>query len=124
MRAALAGMVLTLAGTAVAQEAPQTHERIGGDRTAGAPCVAVDVAGHRVGHLECAARRLEQAVRAARDQAEAVRDTTVPAAGSPDVQIGVSSLSGSRLRMGSALGRSVRPERPVAIPVARIGRRR
>ncbi|WP_158299007.1 hypothetical protein [Sphingomonas psychrotolerans] len=53
-----------------------------------------------------------------------MRDTAVPAAGSPDVQIGVSSLSGSRLRMGNALGRSVRPDRPVAMPVAPIGPRR
>lgn len=91
--------------------------RIGGT-TPPAPCVTVDVGGHKVGHLDCATQKLEQAARDAQAEARAGQDIAVPQAGSPDVAVGVSSLTGSRLRMGNSLGQSVHPQRPVrpAIP--------
>lgn len=80
------------------------------------PCVAVDIGGQRAGHLDCAARRLEDAARIARVKADAAKGVPVPQAGSADVRVGVSSLSGTRLRMGGNLGRSVHPSRPVVTP--------
>lgn len=85
--------------------------RIGGD-LAPAPCVQVDIAGYRAGHLDCATRALEEAARTAQAQARAGIDLPVAGAGSPDTTVGVASLPGSRLRMGNALGRSVHPDRP------------
>lgn len=137
-RAALAGALLTalpgfLAPVALAQEparpvlalppavvraepepaspAPRT---IGG--TQAAPCVQVDVAGNRAGHLECASRVLEDAARVARREAEAARNVTVPQAGSPDVQVGVASRAGTRLRLRENFGVSIRP--PAVAPPA------
>ncbi|MBO9726056.1 MAG: hypothetical protein J7530_16905 [Novosphingobium sp.] len=81
------------------------------------PCVAVDIGGQRAGHLDCAARQLEEAARIARIKAGAAQGVAVPQAGSPDVQVGVSSLSGTRLRMGGNLGTSVYPSRPAVTPV-------
>lgn len=87
-----------------------------------APCVVVEVGGARSGDLECAARQAAQAARIARAQADAIRNLSVVRAGSLDVRVGVTSLSGSRLRMGSNLGVSVRPARPTATPVNPMGR--
>ena len=102
---------------------PPTGPRIGGTSSA-KPCVIVDIVGHRAGDIDCAAARLQAAARIARSQSDTMRDTPVAGAGSPDVQVGVSSLSGSRLRMGRNLGVSVRPDRPIAIPVNPMGPRR
>ena len=88
----------------------------------GALCVVVEVGGTRSGDLECAAQRVAQAARIARAQADAIRNLSAVRAGSPDVRVGVSSLSGSRLRMGGNLGVSIRPARPVAVPVNPMGR--
>lgn len=85
--------------------------RIGGEAPA-TPCVEVEVAGYKAGHLDCATRRLTEAARIAREQARAGMDMPVPEAGSPDVQVGVANQTATRLRMGDALGRSVNPERP------------
>lgn len=90
--------------------------RVGG--TPPAPCVQVDIAGHRAGHLDCASQTLQEAARVAQAQARSAIDTPVLDAGSPDVRVGVSSLSGSRLRMGNALGNSVHPQRPNRAPSA------
>lgn len=90
--------------------------RVGG--TPPAPCVQVDIAGHKAGHLDCASQTLQEAARVAQAQARAGVDTPVLEAGSPDVRVGVSSLSGSRLRMGNALGNSVHPQRPNRAPSA------
>ena len=87
-----------------------------------APCVVVEVGGTRSGDLECAARQAAQAARVARAQADAIRNLSAVRAGSPDVRVGVTSLSGSRLRMGSNLGVSVRPAHPTATPVNPMGR--
>jgi hypothetical protein len=85
-------------------------------------CVVVEVGGTRSGDLECAAQRVEQAARIARAQADAIRNLSVVRPGSSDVRVGVSSLSGTRLRMGGNLGVSVRPARPAALPVNPMGR--
>lgn len=94
-------------------EAAAEPVRIGG-RHAG-PCVMVDIAGHRAGHLDCATQALEEAARIARRDAEAARDISVAQAGSPDVQVGVASRSATRLRLRENFGVSVRP--PVHAPV-------
>ena len=105
---ALAALWLTPVQAQTVQ-APASTARVGGPP---GPCVQVDVAGHRAGHLDCAAEALREAARSAQIQARSGIDTPVPQAGSPDVTVGVSSLSGSRLRMGNALGVSVHPQRP------------
>lgn len=103
--------------TAPAEAAPEAGRprTIGGTPTQG-PCVIVDIAGHRAGHLDCATQRLEEAARIAQEQARAGIDAPVPRAGSPDVQLGVANQTATRLRMGNALGRSVHPERPASRP--------
>jgi hypothetical protein len=78
------------------------------------PCVQVDIAGHRAGHLECASQELEEAARLARREADAARNISVPEAGSPDVQVGVASRAGTRLRLRENFGVSIRP--PAAPP--------
>ena len=96
---------------------------IGGTSVSG-PCVEVDIAGHRAGQLDCATRRLQEAARIAQSRARAGIDGPVAGTGAPDAQVGVATLSGSRLRMGSALGRSVHPQRPnTHIPQQRPGGR-
>lgn len=89
--------------------------RIGGKPPEG-PCVQVDIAGHRAGHLDCASQALQEAGRIAQAQARAAIDTPVAGAGSPDTEVGVASLPGTRLRMGRNLGRSVYPDRPNRAP--------
>ncbi|ETI64128.1 hypothetical protein C100_09000 [Sphingobium sp. C100] len=69
----------------------------------------VDIAGHRAGHLDCATQRLEEAARIARRDADAARDLSVAQAGSPDVQVGVASRAGTRLRLRENFGVSIRP---------------
>lgn len=83
----------------------------------GKTCVTVEIAGTRAGELDCATLRIEAAARLARAQAETIRTLSTTRAGSPDVRVGVSSLSGTRLRMGGNLGSSARPSRPVPIYV-------
>lgn len=78
------------------------------------PCVRVDIAGHRAGHLECASRELEAAARVARRDSDAARNIPLPEAGSPDVQLGIASRAGTRLRLRGNFGKSVRP--PAAPP--------
>lgn len=89
--------------------------RIGGTPPKG-PCVQVDIAGHRAGHLDCASQALQEAGRVAQRQARAAIDISIAGAGSPDTEVGVASLPGSRLRMGRNLGRSVYPDRPNRTP--------
>ncbi|MCG2842851.1 hypothetical protein L6Q21_17885 [Sandaracinobacter sp. RS1-74] len=83
-----------------------------GGKPAPAPCVMVDIAGYKAGHLDCASQALEAAARAARREAGVGTGFSVPEAGSADVSIGVASRSGASLRMGNALGHSVHPQRP------------
>jgi len=87
------------------------------------PCVIVEVGGTRSGDLECAADRAARIAHLNRAQAEAIRNLSVVRAGAPDVRVGVSSLPGTRLRMGGNLGVSVRPARPTVIPVNPMGSR-
>lgn len=77
---------------------------------AGGPCVQVDVGGYRAGHLDCAAQRLQAAVRQSQAQARAGID--IPTAGAPDVQVGVATQSGASLRLGPNLGVSAQAWRP------------
>lgn len=87
---------------------PQT--RIGGP--APGPCVTVDIAGHRAGHLECATDRLQAAADTAQAQSRSAIETPVIGAGSPDVQTGVANQTATRQRMGNTFGTSVHPQRP------------
>lgn len=89
--------------------------KIGGARSS-APCVIVDIAGDRAGHLDCATQRLAEAARIAQEQTRAGIDAPVPRAGSPDPQLGVVNQAATRLRMGSGFGNSVHPERPASRP--------
>lgn len=84
--------------------------RIGGP--APGPCVTVDIAGHRAGHLECATDRLQAAADTAQAQTRSAIETPVIGAGSPDVQTGVANQTATRLRMGNSFGTSVQPQRP------------
>jgi hypothetical protein len=79
-----------------------------------APCVQVDIAGHRAGHLDCATQALEDSARAAHREAEATRNISVAGAGSPDVEVGVASRAGTRLRLRQNFGVAIRP--PAAPP--------
>lgn len=124
--AVIAVLSCTSAGVASAQDAGAASERIeplvmkaevqppvvGGAPAGAPPCVAVDIAGHRAGHLDCASQRLEAAARIAQSQARAVIDTPVIGAGSPDIRTGVASQSATRQRLGTNYGVSVRPQRP------------
>jgi hypothetical protein len=89
-----------------------------------APCVQVDIAGHRAGHLDCATQALTQAGKDARRQAEAARGIPVAQAGSPDVVVGVASRAGTRLRLRENFGVSVRPPTvPTPVQPNPMGRR-
>lgn len=118
-RTTLAGlaafMLASLAGDAALARSPQDAEtgRIGGKP---APCVVVDVAGERVGHLDCASQKLEQAARIAQAQTRGAIDTPVPRATSADVVTGVANQAATRQRMGNAFGVSVHPQRPNRVP--------
>lgn len=125
MAAVMLVLSCTLAGAASAQDARAASERIappvnaeaqapvvGGAPAGVQPCVEVDIAGHRAGHLDCASQRLEAAARVAQSQARAAIDTPVIGAGSPDIQTGVASQSATRQRLGTNYGVSVRPQRP------------
>lgn len=80
-------------------------------------CIQVEVGGERVGHLECASEALQAAARVARDEARAPLEAPTPGVGSPDASVGVSTVSGARLRLGPALGTSVhRPGQGPATP--------
>lgn len=97
--------------------------RIGGSPPA--PCVEVDIAGHRAGYLDCATRALTEAAQDARRQAETAHDVSVARAGSPDVQVGVASRAGTRLRLRENFGVSVRPPAiPVPVSIPPTGPRR
>lgn len=93
----------------------EERRRIGGDPIP-EPCIVVDIAGHTAGHLDCATLRLQEAANLAQSEARAGIDAPVPRAGSPDTEVGVAHEAATRLRMGSALGHSVTPERPVRPP--------
>lgn len=109
-------MVLpTLKVEAEPEPAPEPASRIGGKPPEG-PCVQVDIAGHRAGHLDCASQALQEAGRIAQRQARAGLEAPVAGAGSSDTEVGVASLPGTRLRMGRNLGRSVYPDRPNRAP--------
>jgi hypothetical protein len=123
--AALAVLAVSSASSPALAQAGGGAERdesgLAGDGKAPKRCVIVEIAGHRSGHLDCASQRLQDAARIARDQAR--RTIEVPQTGSPDVTVGVSSLSGTRLRMGNALGHSVHPQRPgQSFAAPRLGR--
>jgi hypothetical protein len=111
-------MAIAIPAGATQRDAPEP----GAPSNSGAPCVVVEVGGARSGDLECAARQAAQAARIARAQADAIRNLSTVRAGSPDVRVGVTSLSGTRLRMGSNLGVSARPTRPAPAPVNPLGR--
>ena len=98
--------------------------RIGGKPAGNGPCVQVEVAGHLAGHLDCATERLAEAVRLARRDAETSRQLSVAQAGSPDVEVGVASRAGTRLRLRENFGVSIRPP-AVSPPIATnpMGRR-
>lgn len=102
---------LDRAEVVAARTRAETH--IGGKAPDG-PCVMVDIAGHKAGHLDCATRALTEAARIAQEQTRAGIDAPVVGAGSPDVRTGVANQTATRLRMGKALGRSVHPERPAS----------
>lgn len=104
----------THAPARIGEEASRT---IGG-KASQVPCVIVEIAGERSGHLDCATRRLQEAARIAQGEARAGIDAPIPQTGSPDVQLGIANQTATRLRMGSALGRSVHPERPASRPRA------
>lgn len=123
VRLALATIVAASALATMSAGAQTQPQRLP-EREAPSPCVAVDIGGQRAGHLDCAARRLEQAARQAQAQAGVAQGVSVPQAGSPDVRVGISSLSGTRQRMGSNLGKSIHPARPVVTPVNPLGPRR
>lgn len=82
------------------------------------PCVQVEVGAERVGHLDCAAEALQAAARVAQTQARAPLEIPVPGTGSPDASIGVSSVSGARMRLGPALGTSVHRPAQGSVPPA------
>lgn len=88
---------------------PEASVRIGGKPPATGPCVVVDIQGHRAGHLDCATQALQDAADVARRDADAARDVSVAGAGSPDVEVGVASRAGTRLRLRENFGKSVRP---------------
>lgn len=124
-RALLVLVLLAPALPAAAQDRPSVsssaERTIGRDLPPG-PCVQVEIGAERVGHLECASQALQAAARTAQAQARSAFEVPVPEAGSPDVRVGVSSLSGARLRLGSALGTSVhRPVPPRAPGAPRAG---
>ncbi|MGL3823099.1 hypothetical protein [Sphingopyxis sp. R3-92] len=96
-------------------DAPQDEQRIGGGAPQG-PCVIIDIAGERAGHLDCATRKLTDAARIAQNEARAGIDAPIPQAGSPDARVGVVNQTAARLRMGSGFGTSVHSERPVSRP--------
>ncbi|MCG2842566.1 hypothetical protein L6Q21_16445 [Sandaracinobacter sp. RS1-74] len=101
--------------------------RIGGkpaDSAHSTPCVVVDIAGERAGHLDCATQALTEAARIAQREAQASRDVSVAQAGSPDLEVGVASRSGTRLRLRENFGVSIRPP-AVSAPVSTnpMGRR-
>ncbi|MGB3929613.1 MAG: hypothetical protein WBL20_11680 [Sphingobium sp.] len=110
--------VLELPPLRVEAEAPrpaQSPRMIGGAAPKG-PCVIVDIAGDRAGHLDCATQALTEAARIAQEQTRAGIDAPVPRAGSPDAQLGVANQTAIRLRMGSGFGHSVHSERPTTRP--------
>ncbi|MDQ8757556.1 hypothetical protein RCO27_15105 [Sphingosinicella sp. LHD-64] len=94
-----------------AEPDPAHDGMIGGNDPPG-PCVMVDIAGYRAGHLECASRSLEYAARVAQSQARAAIETPVIGAGSPDIRTGVASQAATRQRLGTNYGVAVRPQRP------------
>lgn len=96
--------------TVQAEPSAAEPARIGGP--APGPCVTVDIAGHRAGHLECATDRLQAAADTAQAQTRSAIDTPVIGAGSPDVQTGVANQTATRQRMGNTFGTSVHPQRP------------
>lgn len=98
------------------QDAPQSEPRKIGGAAPKSPCVIVDIAGDRAGHLDCATQALTEAARIAQSEARAGIDAPVPKAGSPDAQLGVANQTATRLRMGSAFGNSVHAERPASRP--------
>lgn len=98
------------------QAAPAPAPTIG-ERPPQNLCIQVEVGGERVGHLECASEALQAAARVARDEARAPLEAPTPGVGSPDASVGVSTVSGARLRLGPALGTSVhRPGQGSATP--------
>ena len=122
IRLMLTGMALAAPVAASAQAVtinPRAAQMFSGSVSSAAtgPCVQVDVGGYRAGNLDCAARRLQAAVRQSQAQARAGID--VPTAGAPDVRVGVASQSGASLRLGPNLGVSAqawRPDRPTTPP--------
>lgn len=81
------------------------------------PCVIVDIAGDRAGHLECATGDLAataQATRRLNESARAIADKAAPAG---DVARGVANTAATRLRQQSHEGQGV------PFPANPLGRR-
>lgn len=74
------------------------------------PCVIVDIAGLRVGAVDCADARLAAAARAAQARARAAVAALPRAAAGPAV--GTPSLAALRQRLGPAFGHGVAAPRP------------
>lgn len=104
--------MLTLPPTEVVAPPEPRRRTIGGEGPP--PCVQVDIAGHRAGHLDCATAALERAAETARRDTDAAHRIPVAGAGSPDVEVGVASRAGTRLRLRENFGASIRP--PMAAP--------
>ncbi len=88
-------------------------------------CVTVDVAGNRVGAVDCAAKRLQDAAGLA--QARALGDPTlaVPDARSGALTVGIGSVEASSQRLGSSLrGATALPQRQIPpLPMPGIPRK-
>ncbi len=120
--AALTLMALTAASYAQAQTLNlpamrvegKAEPRIGGHNTA--PCAAADTAGRKAGDTDCAARKLQDAAKAAQDRAKDQPIPNVPTATSPDTQIGVANEAATKQRLGDSFGKSVLPQRPTPPP--------
>ncbi|MEG3086715.1 hypothetical protein [Sphingomonas sp. PB4P5] len=93
---------------------PAPSAPLGRAAPAAGPCVEVDIAGNKAGHLDCASQRLQAATRQAQASAPNADRFDVPNARSADVVTGVANQTATRQRMGNQFGVGVRPQRPAA----------
>src|SRR5262249_19507383 len=94
----------------------QAPAKIGGKPSD--PCVSVDIAGRRAGAADCAARKLQDAAKAAQEKAQGQKTPDIPTATSPDTKIGVANDAATRQRLGDSFGKSVVPQRPTRVAPA------
>ena len=78
----------------------QSSSRIGGRQEV---CVVVDVAGNKVGDIDCAAAWLQAAARVAQERAKTDPTLAVPTATSDPLRVGVGSVAASSQRLGGYL---------------------